>query len=517
MIIQGQPDVWRLVKRVGAANPIDRRCAMNDYRSRRWCVFLFLLLSVGACQGLLPGWLAAARAEEPAPAEVPDASGEQTPLSAEEQKEYYELLKLFVDTLDQVDRNYAKKVSRRELMEAAIEGLLSKLDDYSNFISPEELDDFQRDVFSEFGGIGIQIGIENGGLTVISPLVGTPAYRAGLVAGDRILRINGERTRDMTVSQAVQRLQGPPETEVSLTVVHRGSSDPQTVAIRREIIRIETVLGDRRTADDAWQFLYDDKDKIGYVRITTFSERTAADLRRALRELKEHGMRGLVLDLRLNPGGLLTSAVAVSDLFLAGGVIVTTEGRNVPKQAWEAKGPGTFDGFPMAVLVNQYSASASEIVAAALQDHKRAVIVGQRTYGKGSVQQLVDLESGRSALKLTTGGYHRPSGKNIDRAGAPESEDWGVRPDPGFEVELSDEEFQEWFFDRRDRDIIPPRETVTRPEASHAAQNAGAPDQADGNGAKAKAKVKVKFVDRQLERALEYLEQQVAQSGGQSK
>ena len=178
-------------------------------------------------------------------------------------------------------------------------------------------------------------------------------------------------------------------------MLHRGQRNSETVTLRREVIRIETILGHHRQQDNSWQYMYDPQLRIGYLRVTAFSDQTASELGQVLGQLQREGMRGLILDLRFNPGGLLSSAVAVSDLFLTQGLIVATQGRNVPTQSWQAVQEGTFDGFPMAVLVNRYTASASEIVAACLQDHGRAVIVGERTYGKGSVQQVVDLEAGR--------------------------------------------------------------------------------------------------------------------------
>ncbi|MFH1266866.1 MAG: S41 family peptidase, partial [Planctomycetota bacterium] len=305
----------------------------------------------------------------------------------------YELQKLLVDTLDQVERNYVKDISRRELIEAAIQGILDKLDPYSSYISPKELDEFRTSVDGNFGGIGIQIAIENGQLKVLSPLVGTPAYRAGMMAGDRILDIDGKSTDGIDgVEEAVRQLKGEAGSQVSLTVLHPNQSEKEPITLTREIIRVDTVLGDHRNEDDHWDFLLDRPGKIGYVRITAFSRGTADELRRTLEELKKREFRGLILDLRFNPGGLLGSAVEVSDLFVSQGRIVSTAGRAAPERSWDAKESGTLEGFPMVVLVNRYSASASEIVAACLQDHKRAVVMGERTWGKGSVQNVIELE-----------------------------------------------------------------------------------------------------------------------------
>jgi carboxyl-terminal processing protease len=458
--------------------------------------WILLLLSTLTPQRVPnPVWSA-----EPSSASADGDQEQPAKMSDKEQEEYYELLRLFVDTLDQVERNYAQQVDRRELMEAAIQGLLSKLDDYSQYIPPEELDEFQKSVTSQFGGIGIQIGLDRAGrLMVISPLVGTPAYRAGVMAGDRIVEIDGQTTKGMSLTEAVKRLKGAAGTEVTLTIVHRGKPETEEVELRREVVRIETVLGHHRNDDDSWQFLCDAERKIGYVRIAAFSGQTASDLRQTLRQLQHQGLQGLILDLRFNPGGLLSSAVAVSDLFLKQGLIVSTEGRNVRRQTWQATDAGTFDGFPMAVLVNRYSASASEIVAACLQDHERAVIVGDRTFGKGSVQQVVDMEAGRSALKLTTGSYHRPNGKNIHRdEEASDSDDWGVQPNSEMAIRLTDRELGQLFQHLQSRDLVRPHPAEDDPEDRPEDEQEASSDETEP------------FVDRQLEKALEHLRQQIS-------
>ena len=374
-------------------------------------------------------------------------------------EEYFDLFMLVADTIDQIERNYVKTVDRRELFEAAIRGLTSELDPYSNYIPPEEIDNFRSSIDSEFGGIGIQVTVERGQLTIISPLVGTPAYRGGLLAGDRIIEIEGETTDGISLNEAVRRMKGKIGTDVTITVRHAHGGEAETVTLTRELIRIETVLGDRRNEDDRWDFMYDDQEKIAYIRLTAFSRHTARDLRRTLSELKLRGMRGLVLDLRFNPGGLLSSAVEVSDMFISSGVIVSTEGRNTKKKVWSAQQSGTFQGFSMVVLVNGFSASASEIVSACLQDHGRALIIGQRTWGKGSVQNVVELEDGHSALKLTTAGYQRPNGKNIHRFyDSKDDDEWGVKPDEDYEIEYDAKATKAYLDYRRQRDIVPARQ-----------------------------------------------------------
>lgn len=369
-------------------------------------------------------------------------------------QEYYELFKLFADTVDQIERNYVKPVDRRELIEAAIRGLTTELDPYSNYIPPSDIEHFRSSIDSEFGGIGIQVTTEHGQLTVISPLVGTPAYKGGLLAGDVITTIEDESTEGITLDEAVRRMKGKIGTEVTLTVRH-SDGEEETVTLKRELIRIETVLGDIRDEHDEWLYLLDEEERLGYVRLSAFSRHTARELRQALEKLQSLDCQGLVIDLRFNPGGLLSAAVEVSDMFVSSGIIVSTEGRNTPKRVWKAHQAGTYDGLPMAVLVNGYSASASEILAACLQDHGRAVVVGERTWGKGSVQNVVELEEGKSALKLTTASYQRPSGKNIHRFyGANSDDEWGVHPDEGFLVDWDGKQTRKYLEYRRNRDIL---------------------------------------------------------------
>jgi carboxyl-terminal processing protease len=369
-------------------------------------------------------------------------------------------------------------------LQAAIEGMMSKLDPYSSYISPEEMTRFSEAVDQEFGGIGIQVHVDERSkrLTVMTPLPGTPAYRAGLLAGDTILEIEGKSTEGYTIEKAVQLLKGKPGLPVKLGIQHRGSDKTEPITVVRDIIHVSTVLGDHYKEDGSWDFMLDKQNKIGYVRLTHFSRHSATELEKAISELLEEGMKGLVLDLRFDPGGLFSQATEIADLFIPSGKIVSTKGRNAPERSWEAKKEGTFPDFPMAVIVNRYSASASEIVSACLQDHHRALIIGERTWGKGSVQNVIELEGGSSALKLTTASYHRPSGQNIHRfPGASEKDVWGVTPDKGLEVKLSGRETDQYLMYRRDRDIISKQ----------------GPPKAD-------------FKDRQLEKAIESLKTKLA-------
>jgi carboxyl-terminal processing protease len=406
----------------------------------------------------------------------------------------YELYRLLVDAIDQVEQNYVQKIDRRELIEAALRGVTEKLDPYSSYIGPYDIDQLRTTVESEFGGIGIQITLDKGELKIISPIYDTPAYKAGLLAGDRILEINGKSTDDMTLDDAIKQLKGKEGTSLALTVLHQGGDKSEQVKITRKLIHVETVLGDRHESDGQWDFMHDRAQRIGYVRVTAFSRDTAGELRRALEKLQSAGMRGLILDLRFNPGGLLNSAIEVSDLFISEGRIVSTKGRGAPEHSWEAHKNGKFDKVTMVVLVNRFSASASEIVAACLQDHKRAVIMGERTWGKGSVQSVIELEDGKSALKLTTSAYLRPSGKNIHRfPDAKATDEWGVMPDKGFELKLGNKELVELDKDRRDRDIL-------RTASAEKPING----KSDNNSKKKE------FADRELQMAVKYLSAELA-------
>ncbi|MCC6125082.1 MAG: S41 family peptidase [Pirellulales bacterium] len=409
-----------------------------------------------------------------------------------EQENYYELYKLVVDTVDQVERNYVTEVDRRELIEAAVRGVLARLDPYSTYIGPKEIERFRAAIESEFAGIGIQIALDEGDLKILSPIHGTPAYKAGLLAGDRILEIDGKSTDDFTIDDAVERLKGKEGTAVVLTILHPHKDDKVTVSVKRERIHVETVLGDRRGDDGRWDFFLDRAEGIGYLRVTAFSRDTAAEMKSALEKLRAGNVRGLVLDLRFNPGGLLTAAVEASNLFIAEGRIVSTKGRNSPERIWNAKKTAKFADVPLVVLVNRFSASASEIVAACLQDHHRAGVVGERTWGKGSVQNVIEMEEGRSALKLTTAAYLRPSGKNIHRfPDAKETDEWGVTPDEGYLLKLDEDELYKLLAYRRDRDIL---------------RTPGAAEPKNGNGAKP-------FVDRQLELAVKKLKEEIKGPG----
>lgn len=450
---------------------------------------------------------ASASGREEAEATAPKADkldkAEAAKQAAKDEEEFYDLYKSLADTVDQVDRNYVTKISRRELMEAAIKGVLSKLDPYSSYIGRDEAGRFKDTVENQFGGIGIQITMDENQLKILSPLAGTPAYKAGLLAGDHITKIGDESTEKVSLDEAVQKLKGDAGTSVTLTVIHPGKTKPMTVTVKREVIHIDTVLGDHRKADDSWDYMLDPEKRIGYIRVATFSRDTAEDLKKAILDLKARKMSGLVLDLRFNPGGLLTSAIDTCDMFLTKGRIVSTEGRNTPKKVWDAtEKTDALVGFPIAILVNHYSASASEIVAACMQDHKRAVIVGDRTWGKGSVQNVIELEDGKSLLKLTTASYQRPNGHNIHRfPDSKETDEWGVSPNPGYAIKLSDAEMAEILADRRERDIVAGKSADAKP---------GSTGQDSNTAGETAAKRHVS--DKQLQKALYYLNSEMAKA-----
>ncbi len=418
-----------------------------------------------------------------------------------EKDQDYELVRLVVDVLGEVDHKYVRNLdaaAKRKLVEDMINGGLARLDPHSGFINAREYKRFTLNSKGKFGGIGIQLetDLHRDRLIVHSPMVDTPAYEAGVLAGDIILKIDGKSTENIQIGEAIDLITGDPGQKIVLTVLHEGGKEPVDLEITRAEIQVPSVLGDRRRPDTPkeWDYLIDKANKIAYIRLMAFSENTASDLRAHLAELKKEGLRGLVLDLRTNPGGLLKAAVEVCRMFLKEGQIVTTKGRNREEEVYEARGDGAVlangKDCPMAILIDRLSASASEIVAAALQDHKRAVVVGERSYGKGSVQNIIEMESQSSALKLTTASYWRPSGKNIHRfPESKDSEEWGVKPDPGFEVPLKYEERYEYLVNRRDRDIIPGKgiTTTARPKTD---------------------KDKKPFVDRTLEKALEYVRQE---------
>ena len=319
----------------------------------------------------------------------------------------YKNMELFTKVLSIVKKDYVEDKTYKDLIYGAINGMLSSLDPHSSFLPPDSFKEMQVETKGEFGGLGIVITIKDGILTVVSPIEDTPAYKAGIKAGDKILKINGESTKNLTLMQAVKKLRGKPGTKVTISIFREGFKKLKDVTITRAIIKIKSVK----------KKMYENN--IAYIRITQFQERTTRELRKALKELtKKYGtLKGLVLDLRNNPGGLLSQAVGVSDVFLKKGLIVYTKGRvENSNYKFFAHDDGDEGTYPMVVIVNAGTASASEIVSGALQDHKRAIIIGTQTFGKGSVQTIIPMDDG-SAIRLTTAKYYTPSGRSIQAEG----------------------------------------------------------------------------------------------------
>ena len=319
----------------------------------------------------------------------------------------YQSLKLFSDVLEEIEQNYVDKVDTQKLIQNAIRGMVDNLDPHSAFMSPEAFSELQNDTKGEFGGIGIVIAVKKGMLTVISPIEGTPASRAGIKAGDVIIRINGKSTMDMALWKSVKMMRGPKGKKVSITIIRKGESEPIDYTLTRENIPMESV---RSTTI---------KPGYGYLWITNFRIHTARDIKRALKKLETENvpLKGLIIDLRNNPGGLLTQAVAVSDIFLNHGIIVSIKGRRPENtEVFKAHVNKIKRNYPIIVLINGGTASASEIVAGALQDQKRALILGTTSFGKGSVQTVQPLRDG-FGLKYTIARYYTPSGRSIQAEG----------------------------------------------------------------------------------------------------
>ncbi|MGB5735117.1 MAG: S41 family peptidase [Thiohalocapsa sp.] len=345
-----------------------------------------------------------------APDVVDDASADGVDTVEEAEPEGLPLkdLRIFAEVFGRIKSDYVEPVDDRKLLSSAIRGMLGGLDPHSAYLDPDEYKDLQVGTTGEFGGLGIEVGMEDGFVKVISPIDDTPAQRAGMQAGDLIVRIDGKPIKGMDLNEAVKLMRGKPGTSIELTVAREGEGSPLTISIERDVIKVASVKS--RTLEPGY----------GYLRVASFQARTTEDLLKAVAELKQEntdGLKGVVLDLRNNPGGVLNAAVGVSDAFLEQGLIVYTKGRiDDSKLEFKAGPDDVLDGAPLVVLVNGGSASASEIVAGALQDQSRALIMGGKTFGKGSVQTIVPVD-GRTALKLTTARYYTPSGRSIQAQG----------------------------------------------------------------------------------------------------
>ncbi len=337
--------------------------------------------------------------------------------------ELYRQLDLFGDVMERVRSDYVEKPDDSMLIESAINGMLSALDPHSSYLSPKNYRDMQVQTRGEFGGLGIEVTMENGVVKVVAPIDDTPAAKAGLLANDLITHLDNEQIVGLTLEQAVEKMRGPVNTPISLTIVRKGVDEPFDVKVVRDIIRINAVKA------------HNEGDDVAYIKVTTFNEQTHANLIKAIEDAKKKlgkNLKGYVIDLRNNPGGLLDQAIAVSDDFLDRGAVVLTKGRNNEETQRAQAHPGDVtDGKKVVVLINGGSASASEIVAGALQDHKRATVIGTRSFGKGSVQTIIPLGANKGAIRLTTARYFTPSNRSIQAK--------GIDPDIVVEQDLPEE------------------------------------------------------------------------------
>ena len=333
----------------------------------------------------------------------------------------YKKIDLFSEVLDKINKEYVDEINQSEAMDAAINGVLQSLDPYSAYMSPESFENMQTETRGEFGGLGIEVGMEHGVVKVISPIDNSPASKVGVKAGDYIVKINDIQVQGKTLTEAVELMRGPVGTDIEITVRRRGEKKALTFVITRDIIEVSSVKSEIKD------------EKTGYMRLTSFNENSGDQIKNKIKEFKKNGkIENYILDLRNNPGGLLSQAIKISDFFLDNGEIVSTKSkRKYENRKWFAKKGDILNDKTLIVLINYGSASASEIVAGALQDHKRAILIGESTYGKGSVQSIIPLKN-NGAIRLTVSKYYLPSGKSIS--------DVGVTPD--IEVDESSDEFR---------------------------------------------------------------------------
>ena len=341
--------------------------------------------------------------------------------SANDETTIYEKIDIFSDVLDKINKEYVDEINQNEVMDAAINGVLQSLDPYSAYMSPESFDSMRTETSGEFGGLGIEVSMEAGVVKVISPLDESPAYEAGVKAGDYIVKINEHQVQGKTLSEAVDLMRGPVGSDIEITVRRIGERKALVFNITRKIIKIQSVKSKKI-----------DKN-IGYIRLTAFNENSSSQVRKKIKEFdKDKNIKGYILDLRNNPGGLLSQAIKISDFFLSNGEIVSTKSRKENEnRKWFANEGDILNGKTLVVLINNGSASASEILAGALKDHKRAILIGETTYGKGSVQSIIPLKN-KGAIRLTISKYYLPSGVSISEVGV----------DPDIEVSEGSDEFR---------------------------------------------------------------------------
>ena len=342
-------------------------------------------------------------------------------VSAANDDDIYKKIDLFSEVLDKINKEYVEDINQSEVMDAAINGVLQSLDPYSAYMSPESFENMQTETSGEFGGLGIEVSMEAGVVKVISPIDGSPADEVGVKAGDYIVKINEHQVQGKTLTEAVDLMRGPVGSDIEITVRRKGVKKAIVFKITREIIKIQSVKSKKIN------------DNIGYIRLTAFNENSSTQIKKKINEFtKDKKIKGYILDLRNNPGGLLSQAIKISDFFLTNGEIVSTKSRKESEnRRWFANKGDIINGKVLIVLINYGSASASEIVAGALKDNKRAILLGENTYGKGSVQSIIHLKN-NGAIRLTISKYYLPSGKSISEV--------GITPD--IEVAESDDEFR---------------------------------------------------------------------------
>ena len=341
--------------------------------------------------------------------------------ASDKKENIYDKIDLFSEVLNKINKEYVDEVDNSEVMDAAINGVLQSLDPYSSYMTPEMFQSMATETSGEFGGLGIEVGMEAGVIKVISPIDNSPAYRVGIKAGDYIVKINNIQVQGKSLSEAVELMRGPVGTDIEITVRRIGKKKALNFIITREIIEVASVKSEIKN------------NNVGYIRLTSFNENSGDQIKRKIQNYKKNkDIKYFVLDLRNNPGGLLSQAIKISDYFLENGEIVSTKSRkNSENRKWFAKPGDLLNGYPVIVLINYGSASASEILAGSLKDHKRAILIGERTYGKGSVQSIIPLDN-NGAIRLTISKYYLPSGKSISEV--------GVIPD--FEVAEESDEFR---------------------------------------------------------------------------
>ena len=376
--------------------------------------------------------------------------------------------KRFAEVIYRIDKGYFRNIDSEHLFQAAMEGVFRKLDDRSEFIEPSKLRNYERDFKKEFAGIGVELDTElsSGDIVVVAPVYGGPAWQAGIRSGDRIVSVEGIETSGRNLSEIVAQFRGEVGSQVDLCIRKQGvglndRSAIQDITISRQNITIESVRGDRRLPSGKWDWWLEGDPTIAYLRISHFSKRTDAEVAALIEKLVfKQPPKGLVIDLRGNSGGILEGGIALCDLFLEDGLIaaVTNDrlnrsNRKQLQQKWTATAGQVLKGVPIAVLVDEFTASVAEIVAACLQDHKRATIVGSRTFGNASIQTITKLSSGPGAIQLTTNEYQRPSGTSLHRLStSTESDAWGVRPDSNFAFSPTRKQLEDWITWRQDRD-----------------------------------------------------------------